>query len=275
MGVRVDAEENEQLQLYALGALEAVSLFSDEIDTVIMVIHQPRLNHVSEWVRSVADLKAFGERAKDAARYVATAEADAADTQAEDWPARHLTPGDKQCRFCNAKANCPALLEEVTGISSPATAADFAQFLPVVPDKLSAGDFLSQAMGKVDLVENWCKAVRAETERRLLLGEEIDGWKLVEGKMGNRAWNDAEAAEAMFKKSFRLRDCDVYEQKLISPTAAEKLLKGTPKRWKRLQGLISRAPGKPSVAPATDKRPALAVNVTTAEDFAGLIPEGH
>jgi len=274
MGVRVDAEENEQLQLYALGALEAVSLFSDEIDTVVMVIHQPRLNHVSEWVRSVADLQAFGERAKEAAHDVELAEERWGDTDT-DWYFNFLTAGDTQCRFCNAKANCPALLEEVTGISSPATADDFVQFLPVVPDKLSAGDFLSLAMSKVDLVENWCKAVRAETERRLLLGEEIDGWKIVEGKLGNRAWNDAEAAEAMFKKSFRLRDCDVYEQKLISPTAAEKLLKGTPKRWKRLQSLISRAPGKPSVAPATDKRPALAANVTTAEDFAGFITEGH
>ena len=74
----------------------------------------------------------------------------------------------------------------------------------------------------------------------------------------------------MFKKSFRLRDDEMYVRKLISPTAAEKLLKDTPKRWKRVEDLLTRSEGKPSVAPAADKRPALAVS-NLADEFGGIL----
>ena len=263
MGVRVDAEDNEQMQMYALGALYEHSLISD-FSWVSMVIHQPRLNHVSEWHISTAQLEAFGENAKGLAGIVAEAA-----SIAEFGLESYLLPGDKQCRFCKAKATCPALREEVTSISGPVTSEDFASFMPDVPTNETGDNYLSMAMSKVDLVEGWCKAVRAETERRLLAGETVDGWKLVEGRKGNRAWSDEAAVEEMFKKSFRLRDGDMYVQKLISPTAAEKLLKDTPKRWKRVEDLMTRSEGKPSVAPAADKRPALVVS-NLADEFRDL-----
>lgn len=71
-------------------------------------------------------------------------------------------------------------------------------------------------------------------------------------------------------KSMRLKQDEMYERKLISPTAAEKVLKQNPAKWDKLQKLITRNPGKPSVAPAADKRPALAGHTATAEDFAAL-----
>lgn len=256
MGVKVYAEDNEQMQFYALGALHEHDLISD-FSWVTMVIHQPRLNHVSEWNVSVAALRAFGQEAK----------AKAADVLS-DSPA--LRPGEKQCRFCRAKATCPALRDEVTGIAGPATAADFAEFLPEVPDTDTGDNYLSVAMSKVDLVEGWCKAVRAETERRLLAGQSLDGWKLVEGRKGNRAWADEALVEEVMKKSFRLRDDEMYVQKLISPTVAEKLLKDTPKRLKRAMDLTTRSEGKPSVAPAADKRPELVVS-NLADEFRDLI----
>jgi hypothetical protein len=100
----------------------------------------------------------------------------------------------------------------------------------------------------------------------------VDGWKLVEGRKGNRAWADEGAAEEMLKKSFRLRDDDMYTKKLISPTAAEKLLADTPKRLARAMGLTTRAEGKPSVAPATDKRPAMVIT-NLADEFRDLTLE--
>ena len=266
MGVKVDAEDNEQLQLYALGALEAVSLYSDDVKWVTMVIHQPRLNHVSEWCISVADLTVFGYRAKDKAAVVNEA---IGTMRFVDPVNAYLTPGEKQCRFCKAKATCPAIRDEVTGISGPATADDFAEFVPEVPDADTGDNYLSMAMSKVDLVEGWCKAVRAEAERRLLAGQTLDGWKLVEGRKGNRAWANEAMVVEIFKKSFRLRDDEMYEQKLISPAVAEKLLKDTPKRLKRAMDLTKRAEGKPSVAPAADKRPAMVVS-NLADEFGDL-----
>lgn len=256
MGVRVDATENEQLQLYALGALEVFGLVGD-FKTVKMAIVQPRLDHISEWEISVEDLRAFGSEAlgcaKIAARFIdSVVSVDA------------LHPGPKQCRFCKAKAICPALLAEV----QDAVGADF--------DNLDADDIktapmgmgpnhLGQALAAVPLIEDWCKAVRAKAEAELLAGREVAGFKLVQGRNGARKWGNEKEAEATLKK-MKLKVEEMYDLKLITPPAAEKLAKAGvigPRQWPALQGLITQKPGPPSVAPVTDKRPAW----SPADDF--------
>ena len=252
MGVRVDALDNEQLQLYALGALEEYSLVTD-FERVGMVIHMPRLNHVSEWNIPVDQLRRFGDEARNAADTVR-------------WEEPTFNPGEKQCRFCKAKATCSALRAEVTDIVFGAATID--EFVPQAVDSQTGDNYLPVAMSKVGLVEDWCKAVRAEVERRLLAGQTVDGYKLVEGRKGNRAWSDESAVEQLFK-SFRLRQEEMYDFKLISATKAEKLLKENPKRWAKAEQLITRSDGKPSVALATDKRSAMDVK-PVLDDFRGL-----
>jgi hypothetical protein len=274
MGVQVDAVANPQLQMYGLGAYEAYSLLAD-FDTVSLYIHMPRLNHVSEYHLSVDELLEFGRKVREAATAVEEAciltTVNASDAELND--AGHFNPGEKQCRFCRAKATCPALLAEVTEITSGsvATADDFAQFAPVEPVTIAeTGDnYLSMAMDKVGLVEDWCKAVRAEVERRLTTGLKVPGYKLVEGKQGNRQWIDPDKAEAAMK-ALKLKADEIYDKKLISPTTADKLLKNDPKKWAKLAELITRSSGKPSVAHATDKRPELVVHTATADEFAAL-----
>lgn len=278
MGVKVDATDNPQLQLYALGALENFEVLGD-FETVTMVIHQPRLNHVSEWSIPIEQLRAFGEEVRRAAQQVENAIGGFAVTGEArflDEPlnaqTKALVPGEKQCKFCKAKAVCPALRAEVTemvGGSSVATADEFAAMTPQAPDSQTGDNYLPIAMNKVELVEQWCKGVRAEVERRLLMGKTVDGWKLVQGKQGNRKWRDEKETEALFK-SMRLRQDEMYDLSLISPTKAEKLLKENPKRWNKVLEHIVRSPGKPSVAPATDKRPALDVQ-SVADDFRDLM----
>jgi hypothetical protein len=253
MGVRVDAENNEQMQFYALGALYEYELISD-FSWVTMVIHQPRLNHVSEWNIPVDQLRRFEDEARHAADKVR-------------WEEPTFNPSEKQCRFCKAKATCPALRAEVTEIVGGAATLD--EFEPQTVDSQTGDNYLPMAMAKVGMVEDWCKAVRAEVERRLLAGQTVDGYKLVEGRRGNRTWSDEGAVEKLFK-SFRLRQEEMYDLKLISATKAEKLLKENPKRWAKTEQLITRSDGKPSVAPATDKRPAMDVK-PVLDDFQGLI----
>ena len=130
------------------------------------------------------------------------------------------------------------------------------------------------------MVEDWCKAIRAEVERRLLAGVDIPGHKLVEGRRGARAWANAEEVEAALK-AMRLKVEQMYDLKLISPTTAEKLAKAGaigPRQWPKLQDMITQADGKPSVAPASDKRPALVVkpvadefDAVTDDDADGLV----
>lgn len=254
-GVMVSAEENEQLMLYALGAMDSFD-FLGPFTEFELVIHQPRAQGsetISRWSISYDDLMAFAERAKATAQAVL-----AGDTA--------LTPGEKQCRFCDAKHVCPALKAEVLDTVTAATADDFDD----VPDAVAEmtyvdPEWLAGAMGKVGLIEDWCKAVRAEMERRLFAGVEVPGWKLVEGKRGNRKWADEAEAVAMFK-SFRFKKDEMYDLSLISPAKAEKVLKGNPGRLQRMNALTVRSAGKPSVAPATDKRPALSP-AATADEF--------
>jgi hypothetical protein len=249
MGVKVDAADNEQLQIYALGALNEYEFLGD-FKYVQLVIHQPRLNHVSEFVMPVEALHAFGQTVKEAATLALSDSAP-------------LAPGEKQCRWCKAKATCPALKDEVLQL----VAADVSEFDDLTPaNVVSEGDpdWLASAMDKVGLVEDWCKAVRAEVERLLMAGDEVPGYKLVEGRQGPRKWADAASVEETLK-SWRLRKDEMYDFSLISPTTAEKVL--TPARWEKLQKQIVRTPGKPSVAPATDKRPAIAGGAATADEF--------
>ena len=256
VGVKVDAGGNQQLMLYALGALNEYDLIGD-FDTVTMVIHQPRLNHVSEYSIPVSELLTFGDEVRSAADKVRS-------------PDAALVSGEKQCKFCKAKAVCPALradMAEVVG--GAADVSDFADLVPQEITSETSDNYLPVAMSKVEMVEQWCKAVRAETERRLLAGQPVTGYKLVQGRAGNRDWKDPKAVEEMMKKTFRMRDDQVYDLKLISPTKAEKVFKENPKRWANLQEQIARSDGKPSVAPATDNRPEMVVK-PVMDDFRDL-----
>lgn len=267
MGVRVDADANPQLMIYALGALHEYDLVGD-FDTVTMVIHQPRLNHVSEYSIPVQELLQFGYvvqvKAKDVSAAITYQD------QLDTWNDDYLSPGEKQCKFCKAKATCPALRAEMAEVvGGSADLSDFADLVPqeITPD--TSDNYLPVALSKVELVEQWCKAVRAEAERRLLAGQPVTGYKLVAGRTGNRDWKDTKAVEEMMKKTFRMRDDQVYDFKLISPTKAEKVFKENPKRWANLQEQIVRSEGKPSVAPATDKRPEMVVK-PVMDDFRDL-----
>lgn len=274
VGLKVDAQENPQLQLYALGAIRLCETLA-EFDHASMVIHQPRLNHVSQWEDvPVADLERFAETVAAAGDNTRVAQRKHEDPgiDANAWADAYLHPGEDTCKFCKAKAICPALLASVVEITSGgvATAEDFAEFKVDKPNKDTGDNYLSIAMGKVAQVEQWCKAVRAEAERRLVAGDKIDGWKLVEGKLGNRVWTSELEAEQALKK-LRLKTDEIWVRKLVSPTGVEKLLKRTkPKQWEALQEHITRAAGALSVAPATDPRPALVPAKATAEDFSAF-----
>lgn len=269
-GVQVDAEQNEQLQLYALGALEQFGMLYD-FETVRLFIHQPRLNHVSEWALTVEELQAFGERAQEAAANVIVmfniAECDGVET----LPLENFTPGEKQCRFCKAKAVCTA--QKMQHMQT--AASDFEDLTKPVSEIVTDAssrvplltiEELAEVYSQADAIESWLKAVRDRVSSELNAGHPVPGFKLVTGKQGNRAWSDEEAARALLKDQFRYKTEEVFDLKLISPTKAEKLIKkASPRRWTKVEALITRADGKPTVAPESDPRPAL--NINPVNDF--------
>jgi hypothetical protein len=278
MGVEVDAERNPQMSLYGLGALQAYHGLVADFETVRMAISQPRIKRApSEWDCSVEELETWGRSTARSAVVSCQVAAQPHQLSHAEWQQTYLRPTEKGCKFCRAKATCPALRTEVAGTvaleSYAASPEEFADLSAANPKAEDDADWLAACLSKVDLIEDWCKAIRAETERRLLAGDNVPGFKLVQGKRGARQWTDAKVAEETLK-TMRVKLEDMYDFKLISPTTADKLAKaGTigPRQWPKLQSLITQSEGKPHVASSTDSRPALVVT-PVVDDFTDVTP---
>ena len=265
-GVAVEAANNPQMSLYALGALDGYSMAGDFL-RARLVISQPRVRRApSEWDTSVEALIEWADT--HARRTVADCITAAFGGNVEEF----LNPGEKQCKFCRAKATCPALREEVAFTFAERQPASPDEFRNLEPAHETDADWISAALDKVDMIEDWCKAIRAEAEKRLLAGDEVPGYKVVAGKRGARQWIDSGAVEEYLRKTLRLTIEQAYDLKLISPTSAEKLKKSGvigDRQWTKIQELITQSTGKPHVAPVTDSRPALEIT-PVVEDFADL-----
>lgn len=240
MGVKKFAEGNGQLMLYANGAL---SLAPQQPNRVRLVIVQPRLDHIDEWVCSFNDLQAFSVQAK-------------VDVQATLAPDAPRVPGEEQCRFCPAKARCPEL------------AAEAMRHATDLPADAFTNEQVAEALPRLGMIESWIEAVRTLAHAELMAGRDVPGYKLVAGRAGPRRWTDPKAAEEMLR-AFRIPVDFMYDRTVISPTTAEKLVEtkgpnGKPllgeRQWPKLAPLINRSPPKPTVVPASDKRDAIVVS---------------
>lgn len=260
-GVEVSPDDNRQCKIYAISAIEEQELW-EEYDTVRLVILQPRTGDgkPKEWVISIEDLKKFKAEVINTSLKIAH---DQPGSKMRKYIGQlPLIPSEKACRFCKAKATCPALLNFVEGALTEGFVDETTQQPAMAHDEgaiRADGDALGAAMNKVDLVEIWMKAVRAAVEVELLAGRSVQGWKLVQGKKGNRKWSDEEEATELLK-SFRLKMEEMYDMTLITPPSAEKLLAKTfPRRWVKVKKLVTQSEGSAHVAPESDKRPALVV----------------
>ena len=251
-GNRVKVDGNRQLLIYGNAVLNKYDAIGDW-QTLRIVIIQPRAGGVSECVISADELRAFGAQVKTAAGTALTLLANPA------IALEHLSPSNSACKWCRAKPECPALRADI-----------LSEFDNLDNTPIAERPQLGEILGKVDLIEDWCRAIRSEAERRLHAGIEVIGFKLVEGKRGNRAWGSEKEIEAAFK-TMRLKHDEMYDYKVISPTKAEKLLaKDHPKQWAKAQAHITQKAGSPTVAPVTDPRPALALAVHSSTEFDAL-----
>lgn len=268
-GVAVYPEDNEQAMLYEGGALNEIEFAIDvrDDDIVRIVIHQPRIGEGEplEWYIQVGALKRWlrGEAATAAAHAVKL-HAKIKDAAGEYLPelqvisemANHLTPGDKQCKFCNAKAICPALSKLVVDTVT----SGFTDLTQVTEADIKAVEYtpleLSQKLALAPLIEAALKSWRAAGEALLIEDpQSVPGWKLVRGKKGARAWGDPAAALKRLVRYLGTAKA-VKPREPISPTQAEKLLSA--KQYAILdKEFITQAEGGVSMAPVDDPRPAL------------------
>ena len=235
-GILVEAEHNPQMMLYALGALEIYDALYD-IKEISMTIFQPRRENVSTWTISIEDLKAWAdEELKPKAQ------------MAYDGDGEYL-PGE-WCTFCKAAVKCRARAEEKMKLAGMEfkmppllTDAEIEEVLTVLPD-----------------LTKWANEITVyATEAAIHHGKEWNGFKVVEGR-SNRKYRDEQlVAEAAKEHGYT----DIYRQSLIPMTEMQKLM-GKSAFEEILGDLIYKPPGKPTLVPNTDKRPAM--NVTNAEN---------
>lgn len=304
MGVQVFAADNEQQEMYTDAGLQEFD-FLGEVEEIHLHILQPRLHHFDEHVLTRKELEARVELIRKASKEIAFTPGEmltavpgekqckfckraATCDERTDFTLKLITDTftDLDKGFIQVSMiQAEKLLAQAFDVKPAAVEYDdlgtFTVKKPNIRPSLEAAEAklpdasderLATLMDAADMIEGFAKAVRAEVERRLLAGKFTDArYKLVEGRQGARSWTSEEEAEAALK-AMRLKVDQMYDFKLISPTTAEKVLKeANPRKWNKLQPLIGRSDGKPSVAPASDKRPAL--NLAIAEQFEELPPD--
>lgn len=237
-GVRVYADNNPQQMLYAAGALHMLDVLYD-IDTIRICIHQPRLDHVSEWEISATDLR----------EWVATVAIPAAE---KAYKGEGDIIAGSHCKFCKIKAKCRALMEHST---------DMAKF-DFVPANELTDEELSEVMGVIDTFKDWANSVETYVREKLLSGEAFPGYKLVEGR-SVRKIIDPVGLEAKCREMGLAPDM-FLDVKLKGITEMEKL-HGKKVFADLAAPFIAKPKGSPTLAPDDDPRPAYAETIFTDE----------
>lgn len=233
----VDANDNSQLRIYGLCAADVFSAAGD-FETFELGIFQPRIGNIDSEVIPAKEMKAFEAK-------VRTAVARVREAQKSNSLDGFLKTG-AHCKWCRAAAKCPKLTQEV----KEATLIDFED--ETQTELIDPVD-LAKAGSKLALVEGWMRNVRAKIEAELFSGRDVKGWKLVEGKKGNRKFIDDETTISELGK-LGVKKGDITKTKLLTPAQLEKKIKGNQAAIDKLPALYSQAPGRPGVAPLSDKR---------------------
>ena len=240
---RIEAKENKQLMLYALGVYRRLKRRYN-IAVVRLVIFQPYAGGASEWDISVEGLELFAKFAQKRALLAL----DAYFRGKKNLKASDFKPSVDGCQWCRFSEQCAARTKTVNAVLAEELEDDFA--LELTPEQLVA------EYEKLPLLRQHIDKVEKAMAAALHSGKKVPGYKLVEGRPGNRAWKDADAIEVSHGDILK-------KEVLMSPTEAAKVLSAD--EMAALEPFITRKPGAPCVATADDKRPEW--NQVTEEDL--------
>lgn len=233
-GVEVSAENNPQMMLYALGALEIFDGIYD-IEEVRMTIFQPRIGNIS--VSSMAKDALLEWASGELTEKAALAYEGSGEFVCGDW-----------CRFCKAKAICRKRAEENLKMAQ----YDFAP-----ADSLDETE-IAAVLDQADELASWVTDVKEYALSQALRGVRYPGYKVVEGRSARKYTNEDAVAQVVSDGGY-----DPYAHKVLGLTEMQKLL-GRQKFNKLLAAFIVKPQGKPVLVPETDKRP---IMNTAQDDF--------
>ena len=272
-GVFVDADHNSQMMLYALGGLAAYGFIYD-IETVRMSIIQPRLDNISTFECSRAELEDWGESIKPIAKLAYEGKGE-------------QKPGD-WCRFCRAKPVCKACADEALALcredfldldagafdtteESDMTApyeADTNTAVFKQPGLIPISE-LAEILPTLNRISSWIEAVFAFVSSEAINhGVPIPGYKVVEGR-SKRVFTDTKAVvDVAVQKGYT----DLYKQTLITLTEFEKMM-GKKKFNELLGEYVAKPPGKLALVPESDPREAVDLTAAPEQEFSVLPDE--
>lgn len=255
-GVVVDAQ-TPQTKYYGIGGLLKQAVLA-KAKKVVCTIIQPRAYHedgpIRQAVFTIDELNAWvDEQLKPAVLRVQQAEIEY-EEGAPDWADRHLVPSEKGCKFCRAKGTCPKRAQQALEQAGLEFGEDGA-VRPQVPMAKLTDEQVARILDNEAAIRDWLSGVAALATEQLKRGQDITGgrYKLVKGR-SSRDWADEDKArEALHGLGFG--DEHLFTQKFTTPAQAEKLVGKAQKN--ALADLIVTTEGKPTLAPADDKRPAI------------------
>ena len=236
MGILVEAEENPQMKLYALGAL---SKYGEQyqIKKVKMTIFQPRRENVSTWETTAFKLQTWARKdLKPKAERAFKGEGE-------------YCPGE-WCLFCKAAVKCRARAMDKLRLAQ----SEF-KLPPILTDAE-----IEEVLSKLPDLKKWADDIQDYALQAALGGKEWTGFKLVEGRSVRKYADESAVAQAAKDAGYR----DIYKQSLIPITEMERLM-GKKDFEKVLGGLVVKPQGKPTLVPETDRRPA--INVSAKNEF--------
>ncbi len=234
LGILVEAENNPQMMCYALGALEIYDGIYD-IDTVRMTIFQPRRENISTYEMDKKDLLHWANTIlKPTAELAYVGEGD-------------FKAGD-HCQFCKVKATCRKRAEHNLEMAR----YDFE--MPTILDKSE----IAAILPRIDDLVAWAGDIKEYALQQAMSGTEYPGYKVVEGRSVRKYTDEEAVATAVTDAGY-----DPYEKKVLGITAMTSLL-GKKRFEELLSGFITKPPGRPTLVPDSDKRPALN---TAKDDF--------
>jgi len=226
-GVEVSAEDNPQMKLYALGALEIFDGIYD-IEEVRMTIFQPRKSNISVAAMAKDDLIRWADT--ELYQQAELAYEGQGSFSCGEW-----------CRFCKAKAEC----RERANANMELARFDFVE--PALLDDCE----IAEILGKVDALSAWAADVKEFALQRAVSGKDWPGWKLVEGRSNRRYFNENAVIAAVTQAGY-----DPYEKKVLGITAMQKAL-GKARFEELVAPYVEKPQGKPTLVPESDKRPAM------------------
>lgn len=247
-GYRVPAKQNSQLGIYGIGGVVFVG---GKVDQVWLHIVQPSLGHYDQWATSPEWLEHLSGRIKKA-------------YDDHLGGCGEFNPGEDQCRWCPAAGTCGAYskwvydktVNEFDTITWP-----LRDVLTLQPDEIAI-----RILPHLDAIEAWVGAVRSQATKAAIEGVQLDGWKLVESTTRRRWKNEAEATGFLLSK---FEPSQVFSQKLVSISAAEKLVGKTGKDT--LAQFTEKPKGSAVLARSDDKRPAVNPKDAALAEFDSFI----